>query len=68
MRIKGYDESSFIQELDETESMTGTVSKLIRQIETGNESEAWAEVERLHDECVYFSSFGDDCIVCQAIK
>lgn len=68
MRNRGYDEPGFFAELDETESMTGTVAKLIRQIEAGKDAAAWAEVERLHDEHVYFSLFGDDCIVCQATE
>lgn len=58
----GYDEPEFIEEL--AEDTTGTVKHLLRLMKDGQTEKAWQEIERLHDEHVYFNTFDDETIVC----
>ena len=60
MRRKGYTEG-FLADLDD--DPTGTVAKLIRQIEAGKDAAAWADVERLHDKYTYFTIYDDEYII-----
>ena len=51
----------FIDDLKQ--DTTKTVNQLIRMMNLGYEKEAWQEIERLHDEYVFFNSYDDDMIV-----
>ena len=59
---QGYTEPEFIADL--AEDTTGTVKQLLRLMNAGQTEKAWQEIEKLHDEFVYFGVFDDDSIVC----
>jgi len=63
MQKSGYTEPDFFSELEEDEPTTRTIQQLIRLMESGETVKAWDEIERLHDEFIYFGSFDDDLIV-----
>ncbi len=63
MREHGYTEPEFYNDLEADEKQTGTIQKLIRLMESGEAVRAWEEIERLHDEFIYFGLYDDDEIV-----
>ena len=63
MREHGYTDPAFYDDLEADEATTGTLQYLIRLIESGQTEIAWTEIERLHDEFVYFNMNDDDILV-----
>lgn len=65
MREHGYSQQEFFEDLEADEKMAGTIQQLIRLMESGETVRAWEEIERLHDEFIYFGLYDDDEIVVQ---
>ena len=67
MREHGYSEPEFFSDLEADEELTGTINNLIRLMGSGETCKAWEEIEKLHDEFIYFGTMGDESIIIEEV-